>query len=338
MTGSTSRPEGSERGSSWRLAVICPNPAIDITAITGRFALGDNVGGADIAMRAGGKGSNLACVAADLGATPTLVAPLGGDPGEAFEKMLDSRVSLRRVAVQGTTRLCLTFDSSGIISEARGRGPVLSTNEWESFTQAAQDAALSADAVVIRGSFPPNTSSSSAERIMSVLDCPKIYVDTSGAQLEVAARLDGLTIAPNFNELHSLCGQEVDLWSINPSDRSQYALRWVARLQQRSRIRVLATLGVAGVGILAEDQWHLAKPPEIRGNHVGAGDAALAAFIGSEVCELPTTTALKRAAAAGASAASQSIAGRVCPDAVDDFEAQTTLVSVAYGQDAASAG
>lgn len=41
-------------------------------------------------------------MAADLGGTPILVAPLGGEPGEIIENMLDSRVSLRRVAVRAS--------------------------------------------------------------------------------------------------------------------------------------------------------------------------------------------------------------------------------------------
>lgn len=289
-------------------------------------------------MRAGGKGTNVACVAADLGATPTLVAPLGGESGEIFENMLDSRVSLQRVTVQGKARLHLTIHASDAISEVRGRGPVLSGDEWRSFTEAARDAASLADAAVVSGSFPANAPIGWTEQIISSLSCPRVYVDTSGAYLAAAAGLADLTIAPNFDELHSLSGEGIKPRSLNPSERPQYAGRWVARLQQRSSLRVLATLGEAGAGLLAEGQWHVATPPEMRGNPVGAGDAALAAFIGAEVSKLPPGAALKRAVAAGASAATQPVAGRVQPDVVDRLESQTTLVSVVVDQERAASG
>ena len=98
MSKSASTSEHGGSNSSWRLAVICPNPALDITAAIPAFAPGDNVNGVDTAIRAGGKGTNVACVASDLGATATLVAPLGGEAGEGFERMLDARVSLQRIA------------------------------------------------------------------------------------------------------------------------------------------------------------------------------------------------------------------------------------------------
>lgn len=338
------RPADRRPVSPWRLAVICPNPAIDVTATISDFAPGDNVADAEIAMRAGGKGTNVACVTADLGATPILVAPLGGESGEIFENMLDARVSLRRVAVRGSTRLCLTLNASDSTSEIRSRGSALSEAEWESFAKTAEDAAASADAAVVSGSFPPNTPVSRVEQIVLSLDCSRVYVDTSGAHLAAAVHLaaadglDSLTIAPNFDELHSLCEDRVEPKSLNPSERPQHALRWATQLQRRRGLRVLATLGEAGAGLLAEGHWHVARPPEIKGNPVGAGDAALAAFIGAEVSGLPPGAALKRAVAAGASAAAQPVAGRVQPEAVDLFESQTTLVSVAAGQEGTASG
>ena len=231
--------------------------------------------------------------------------------------------------MSGTTRLCLTLVAPDAISEIRGRGPALSKDEWSAFAEAARDTASTADAAVVSGSFPPGIPASWVDQIVSPLDCARIYIDTSGAHLAAAAGLADLTIAPNFGELRALADDGSEPLSLNLSERSQYAAHWVARLQQHSRIRVLATLGEAGAGLLSGCQWHVATPPEVRGNPVGAGDAALAAFIGAEVSGLSPVAALKRAVAAGAAAVAQPAAGRVQLEVVELLESQTTLLSVA---------
>jgi len=329
---SASTSERRESAFPWRLAVICPNPALDITTVAPAFEPGDTIAGADTVIRAGGKGTNVAGVASDLGATATLVAPLGGNAGAGFEHMLDSRLSLKRISVSGSTRLCLTLMTPGGISEIRGGGPAMSNDEWDAFTEAARDAASTADAAVVSGSFPPGIPSSGVDDLVSSLDCPRIYVDTSGAHLTAAASLADLTIAPNFEELCALADRGSEPLLLNPSDRSRQAARLVAQLQQRTKARVLTTLGEAGAGLLIQGLWYIAVPPEVKGNPVGAGDAALAAFIGAEVSGLPPETALKRAVAAGAAAVAQPIAGRVNPEVVELLELQTTLLNAAADQ------
>ncbi len=318
---------GQEPGRSshpCRIAVICPNPALDVTASASNFTPGDNIAGADITIRAGGKGTNVACVASDLGATAILVAPLGGGTGEGFEHMLDPRVSLERVSVSEATRLCLTLVDHDTVSEIRGRGPTLSDDEWGAFVQAAQDACSYADAAVVSGSFPPGIPAGRTNQLVSLLDCPRIYVDTSGAHLAAAADSSNTTIAPNLEELSALVGFRSEAPS-GLSDRSQHAARWVAQLQQRGTLRVLATLGESGAGLLSGGLWHVAAPPKVSGNTVGAGDAALAAFIKAEATGLSPSSALVSAAATGAAAVAQAVAGRIQPEIVKQFESRTTL-------------
>lgn len=309
-----------------RLAVICPNPALDVVTTVAAFELGEDIAGADATIRAGGKGTNVACVACDLGATATLVAPIGGHSGAAFAQMLDPRLLLERIAVGGPTRLCVTVQTQNSTSHIRGRGPNVDRNEWQDLMQAAQAAASSADAVVISGSFPPGIAASAVAELVASLACPRIYVDTSGPHLGVAAGLAGVTIAPNFEELCVLASNDCDPTGWEPADRAQLAAHLVAQLAHSHPARVLATLGEAGAGLLINGRWCLAVPPSVHGNPVGAGDATLAAFVLSELAGHSPQTALKRAVAAGAAAVAQPIAGRVDPEVVDSFEAQTTLV------------
>lgn len=310
-----------------RLAVICPNPALDVVTTVPAFELGADVAGADTTIRAGGKGSNVACVACDLGATATLVAPLGGDTGAAFAEMLDPRVSLERIAVGGPTRLCVTVQTANNTSHIRGRGPTVDRKQWEAVVRAAQDAASSADAVVISGSFPPGIAASAVVELISSLDCPRIYVDTSGPHLGIAAGLAGVTVAPNFDELWILANNDCEpAGSTSSSDRPKLAARLLAQLAQTRQARVLATLGEAGAGLLFDGLWCLAVPPMVEGNPVGAGDATLTSFVLAELSGHSQQRALKRAVAAGAAAVAQPIAGRVDPKVVDSFAAQTTIV------------
>ncbi len=319
-------PEYQESPRSWRLAVICPNPALDVTAVTPVIAPGTSIAGADTTIRAGGKGTNVACVASDLGAAATLVTLLGGDTGASFEHLLDPRLSLERVAVRGTTRLCLTLVSPSGVSEVRGRGPDVGEREWDAFTKAARQSASTADAVAISGSFPPGVPASWVSDLVSSLDCPRVYVDTSGEHLAVAASLADLTIAPNFDELCTLTDSDPELLSTDPADRSRHAARMVEEIRQSGGARVLATLGEAGAGLMISGQWHVAVPPDVQGNPGGAGDAALAALIAAETRGLPAVAALRRAVAAGAAAVTEATAGRVRPDLVDSLESRTKLL------------
>ena len=327
-----------EQAHSWRLAVVCPNPALDVTAVAPANEPGDTIAGADISIRAGGKGTNTACVAADLGASVTLVAPLGGDAGIGFEHMLDSRLSLKRIAVSGPTRLCLTLRTPNGISEIRGRGPVIKDGDWRAFTEASQDAAMVADAVVVSGSFPPGIAASRVAELVSTLRCTRVYFDTSGAHLTTAAGLADLTIAPNFDELCALAGEVHAPNMSRPSDRSRHAARIVAKLRTRGGARILATLGEAGAGLFCGHRWCVAVPPSVKGNPVGAGDAALAAFVGAEVLGLPPEQALKRAVAAGTAAVAQPVAGRVDPRAVESIEQQVSLLETVPEHSGPAAG
>lgn len=310
----------------WRLAVICPNPALDVTATVPVIGPGADIAEAHTAIRAGGKGTNLACVASDLGAAATLVTLLGGDTGAAFEQIADPRLSLRRVGAKGATRICVTVVSPAGVSEIRGRGPAVDAHEWQAFAAAAQQSAAAADAVVISGSFPAGVPAGAVGDLVSLLDCPRVYVDTSGEQLAAAAERAELTIAPNFDELCTLTGSGPELLSADPTDRAAHAAGMVHELQQSGGARVLATLGEAGAGMMIERRWHVAVPPEVEGNPVGAGDAALAAFIAAETSGLPAPTALIRAAAAGAAAVSEPTAGRLQPDVVDSLALRTRLL------------
>ena len=319
-------PELQASPHSWRLAVICPNPALDITAVTPVIGPGTSIAGADTTIRAGGKGTNVACVASDLGASTTLVTLLGGDAGASFDHLLDPRLALERVAVTGSTRLCLTLVSPAGVSEVRGRGPAVGNREWDAFTKAARQSAATADAVVISGSFPPGIPARSVDDLVSSLDCPRVYVDTSGEHLAVAAKLADLTIAPNFDELCALTDSDPELLSLDPAGRSRHAARMVEQIQQSGGARVLATLGNAGAGLMISGRWHVAVAPEIQGSPVGAGDAALAAFVATETRGLPAVTALRRAVAAGAAAVTEPLAGRVQPEVVDSLESRVKLL------------
>lgn len=331
-THTPAEPEHPEPPQSWRLAVICPNPALDVTAVTPVIGPGTSIAGVDTTIRAGGKGTNVACVASDLGAAATLVTLLGGDAGAGFERLLDPRLALERVAVRGTTRLCLTLASPAGASEIRGRGPDVGNDEWDAFSNAARRSAATADAAVISGSFPPGIPASSVDDLASSLDCPRVYVDTSGEHLAVAAGLADLTIAPNFEELCTLTDSDPELLSADPTDRSRHAARIVEQIGHGGGARVLATLGEAGAGLMISGQWHVAVPPEVQGNPVGAGDAALAALIDAETRGLPAVTALRRAVAAGAAAVTEPTAGRVRPEAVDSFESRVKLLDPGVDQ------
>ncbi|MBB1195532.1 1-phosphofructokinase family hexose kinase [Curtobacterium flaccumfaciens] len=327
------------------ILVVTPNPAVDVTYRVAEQRLGETQRVLEVQRRPGGKGLNVGRVLAATGVPTHAVLPLGGDGGHWITHALDDLGLVHTdVAVRGETRTTVTVVDDLAHPTMFGEpGPVLSPDEWDTVTAAvetlldsdvgrtggAADAAGAppAAALVVSGSLPRDSDPTVVARwvtaarrrgVLSVVDC-------SGTALLAAASAGATVCKPNREELLEATGTD---------DERSGALR----LLGLGATVVVVSRGSDGIAAhTAEHVLEVPAVPGVSGNPTGAGDAATAGLVGALVdvlvgAGLPTLEgsvnapgdatllrALRSAAAHGAAAVLQPVAGVVDPADVDRF-------------------
>ncbi|MCS6548633.1 PfkB family carbohydrate kinase [Curtobacterium flaccumfaciens pv. flaccumfaciens] len=329
------------------ILVVTPNPAVDVTYRVAEQRIGETQRVLEVQRRPGGKGLNVGRVLAATGVPTHAVLPLGGDGGHWIAHALDDLgLAHTDIAVRGATRTTVTVVDDLAHPTMFGEpGPVLSPGEWDTVTTAVEtlldgdggdggdvgdvgDTRGTADAppaaaLVVSGSLPRDTDPTVVARwvtaarhrgVLSVVDC-------SGTALLAAASAGATVCKPNREELLEATGAD---------DERSGALR----LLGLGAAVVVVSRGSAGIAAhTAEHVLEVPAVPGVSGNPTGAGDAATAGLVGSLVAAgLPTLEgsvsapgdatllrALRSAAAHGAAAVLQPVAGAVDPADVQRF-------------------
>ncbi|OII06632.1 1-phosphofructokinase family hexose kinase [Curtobacterium sp. MCBA15_005] len=318
------------------ILVVTPNPAVDVTYRVSEQRIGETQRVLEVQRRPGGKGLNVGRVLAATGVPTHAVLPLGGDGGRWITHALDDLGLVHTdVAVRGETRTTVTVVDDLAHPTMFGEpGPVLSPDEWDTVTAAVEtlldgDAAGAppAAALVVSGSLPRDTDPAVVARwvtaarhrgVLSVVDC-------SGTALLAAASAGATVCKPNREELLEATGTD---------DERSGALR----LLGLGATVVVVSRGSDGIAAhTAEHVLEVPAVPGVSGNPTGAGDAATAGLVGVLVevlvgAGLPAPDgsvpapddatllrALRSAAAHGAAAVLQPVAGAVDPADVHRF-------------------
>ncbi|WP_182064443.1 1-phosphofructokinase family hexose kinase [Curtobacterium sp. ME12] len=318
------------------ILVVTPNPAVDVTYRVAEQRIGATQRVLEVQRRPGGKGLNVGRVLAATGVPTHAVLPLGGDGGYWIAHALDDLgLAHTDVAVRGETRTTVTVVDDLAHPTMFGEpGPVLSPDEWDRVSAAVEtlldgDAtgAPPAAALVVSGSLPRDTDPAVVARwvtaarrrgALSVADC-------SGTALLAAASAGATVCKPNREELLEATGAD---------DERSGALR----LLRLGATVVVVSRGSDGIAAhTAEHVLEVPAVPGVSGNPTGAGDAATAGLVSVLVDVLvgaglpapdgsvpaPDDTTLLRvlrsAAAHGAAAVLQPVAGAVDPADVHRF-------------------
>ncbi|WXF91159.1 PfkB family carbohydrate kinase [Curtobacterium flaccumfaciens pv. flaccumfaciens] len=330
------------------ILVVTPNPAVDVTYRVAEQRIGETQRVLEVQRRPGGKGLNVGRVLAATGVPTHAVLPLGGDGGHWIAHALDDLgLAHTDVAVRGETRTTVTVVDDLAHPTMFGEpGPVLSPGEWDTVTTAVETlldgdvgrtggadgaagtaGAPPAAALVVSGSLPRDTDPTVVARwvtaarrrgVLSVVDC-------SGTALLAAASAGATVCKPNREELLEATGTD---------DERSGALR----LLGLGATVVVVSRGSDGIAAhTAEHVLEVPAVPGVSGNPTGAGDAATAGLVSVLVdvlvgAGLPGPDggvpapddatlfrALRSAAAHGAAAVLQPVAGVVDPADVDRF-------------------
>lgn len=258
------------------ILTVTPNPALDLTYRIDRFVPEASIRVPVAAVRAGGKGINVARVLRQTGAEAFVLATAGGSVGAQLGADLRaSELPHRLVPVAGETRRSVAIVEAGrgtttVLNEV---GAGLSDAEGASLMSAVRDA-LDAPAppacVVASGSLPPGLAPGFYAEVVRCAQQRRIPViaDATGPALLEAARAGADLLKPNRDELRESVG-EAD------------PVRGARALIAAGARRVLVSLGHEGMVLL--DGAHAGRPVHGRfalvltGNPTGAGDAAVAA-------------------------------------------------------------
>ncbi|MBF6333836.1 hexose kinase [Nocardia transvalensis] len=249
------------------------NPAYDLTYRLERFERGRVHRVLSVEQRIGGKGINVTRVLNQLG----IYSRATGFADYAFAAAAELELPVDFVHALPWVRRTL------VISESDDG---TATSLWEPGARVNDPYAVDqlmvrvngllpdTGAMVVSGSLPAGVADSvPAELARTALAAgiPTIC-DVDGRALELAARIPGVVLMPNGDELRRLTGTS--------PDTAEEMVTAARPLIDRGVYAVIATRGGAGmVAVTAAGAWSAALPEPMAGNPTGAGDAAAAAVI-----------------------------------------------------------
>lgn len=256
------------------ILTVTLNPALDVTYWVDRLVTRSANRVREVRTRAGGKGVNVARVAAAVGGADSVCATglAGGPRGEAIRKSV-AALGVREAfaAIVGESRQTITIvPDDGQPTELREPGPAVTVQEWDDFARRflvlAQDAAV----VVLSGSMPPGTPPDAYATLVRAArqGGSRVIVDAAGPALWNACAAEPDLVKPNEAEL----GGIVTVVMSNEKD----VLGAARKLRDHGAGAVVASLGGAGSMAVTADGAVRVTHPEVTGNPVGAGDALVA--------------------------------------------------------------
>lgn len=282
------------------ILTVTLNAALDVTYEVASLRLGESHRTRrNPAVRAGGKGLNVARVLHALGHDTMVTGLVGGETGAAIRAdVVASGLREGLLDMAGPSRRTVTIVSTqdGTATAVNEPGPPVSISDWADFVGGYHALAARAGMVVLSGSLPPGLPNDAYAQLIRATPTPTI-LDTSGDALlaGLAARPD--VIKPNADELLAATG-ETD------------PVRAARTLHSRGPGAVVASLGRDGlVAVTDTGVWRARLPEPVHGNPTGAGDACVAALAAGR--DLPWPERLADAVAVGAAAVARPLAGEI---------------------------
>ncbi|MUN40903.1 1-phosphofructokinase family hexose kinase [Actinomadura litoris] len=247
--------------------------------------------------RAGGKGVNVARVAAALGEDVLAIGLAGGVTGDLVRADLDA-VGLPHAfrPVQGTSRRTLTVVTPEQTTVFNETGPEISLGEWEAFQEHYRERLRRAEVIVLSGSLPPGVPRDAYATLTALAAGRPVILDADGDALSLGVSAGPAVVKPNADELRRATGR-----GPVPGARA---------LRNAGANAVLVSLGHEGLlAVTPDGAWQARPPAPMAGNPTGAGDAAVAATARALISSTPWPALLRDAVALSAAAVRAPVAG-----------------------------
>lgn len=305
--------------------ILCigPNPALDHTLVVSSFKAGAVSRAQSSLFAAGGKGLNVARAVQILGGQSWSGGFLAGYTGRHIVELAEAEgLEGSWTWVKGDTRTCIIIadPEGGEATVVNENGPQVTVTDWSALRAQVLAKADVATDICFSGSLPPGSPLEVfIELVITVRDLGKrIWVDTSGAPLNAALSIPGITIKVNGDEAGAILNKLVD----TPASALAAALEF----QQTGLAGVVITLGKSGAVMTHPSGRLWAQPPVIKVlDAVGSGDSFLAGLVTAFATDLVPETALRHAVAAGAANATTVGGGDFPKDVFNRILEQTTV-------------
>ncbi|MBN9644926.1 1-phosphofructokinase family hexose kinase [Corynebacterium mendelii] len=300
---------------------VTPNPALDVT-ITVDELVDEATHRIDRAQRRlGGKGVNVAAVAAAQGYDALMFGPMAKTsleavnqwgnplPGNALARFTPTPVPLRETWAIHRTH----DDATVIINERGGQHP---DGVWEAMADSLRETLANrpGSVVTISGSWPPGTGTDHLTLLVETAQqagASGIIVDCAGDNLIEACAM-GAIVKPNAAEITETTG------CTDPLEGARQLVDEGARL-------VVCSMGPDGLVAVDGTTVITAKLPQpLKGNPTGAGDSLVAAMATALLDDLDTTDMLIRGVAWSAAAVLVPYAGAI-DDSWPQLEQQVVI-------------
>jgi len=233
----------------------------------------------------GGKGFNVARVAATLGASVTAVGLLGGHAGRWMAEALGAEgVVVRAAWRDAETRTCVSVldRSDGRTTEFYESGAAITDSEWEHLLDeieavlGAEDVGL----VTVSGSLPPAAPDGGLAEIVERARSTgrRVAIDGHGPALAVALGARPWLVKVNLAEAFAVLGPTTPTaTSRAPEPSIAAAAEAVRALMKAGAERAIVTAGTLGAVASLEDGSRIHVRPSRPGPYpVSSGDAFLA--------------------------------------------------------------
>ena len=309
------------------ILVVSLNPALDVTYRVDDADWSGVNRPAEVHIRPGGKGVNVARVLLALGADVLLTGLAGGITGNGLLADLSSGgLAADLVQIAGETRRTFAVVDSGRSQTAlfNEPGPWVTPDEYARFRSTFAAHLAGSTAVVLSGSLPRGLPAGTyADLIALAADAGvPALLDASGEALLLGAAAGPAIAKPNLAELRAAASRDpatarqhtgtqdcARSWCCGPAAAAAKA---AVALRGAGAAAVVVTLGSDGLlALTAEESWH-ARPPEVSGgNTTGAGDAAAAGLAHGLATGTPWADRVVHAAALGAAAVAAPVAGEI---------------------------
>ncbi|ADB34881.1 1-phosphofructokinase [Kribbella flavida DSM 17836] len=283
------------------IGTVTLNLALDVTYAVDELVVGGSHRVTEVRQRAGGKGVNVARVAATLGHPVLALGFVGGLTGELVAgELFDAGLTALLTPIAGETRrtVAVVNGSDGDATIFNEPGPTVSDDEWRAFHDRMPWGRL--EVLACSGSLPPGLPADAyAEIAVRARHHDVLSVVDAGGEALLAAARAGAVVRANAAELREALG-EVDV-----PDGARHLVGLGATA-------AVITDGARGmVAASNKGVWRADPVEQVAGNPTGAGDActAVVAAAVARSAEPDWSEVLARAVAASAAAVLTPVAG-----------------------------
>lgn len=260
-----------------KIITLSLNPVADITCYLNEFQIGEENRVENELYDAAGKAVDVSRVLQSYEIPNTALIVAGEENSKRyFERLKDENVTTRIIFTQGRLRENITIISAnGAQTRLMRQGPRLKHKTIDELEVALSEEIRPTTLVVVAGKMPEGITSPILCEICAFIKEAGgiIALDTQSVTMEDIAKIRPWVIKPNFEELSSLVGRELDTIGKVKQAAIEIADQGVRH--------VLASLGGEGMVYTDGKVTYKADVPELSEikSTVGAGDAALAGFI-----------------------------------------------------------